>query len=129
MFMKNKSLICCLLLSVSANAEMDDSWRQFDKDSNNELSLEEYSSLRIAQYVAIDRNGDNQWTRREFVMRSDDMSNGRKDALRGKFKRWDKNGDGLWSTGEAEKAIGGSFRWLDKNRNKSLSINEFPKQF
>lgn len=127
--MKKTPLIFCLLFSVSANAEMDDSWRQFDKDSNNELSLEEYSSLRIAQYVALDRNGDNQWTRREFVMRSDDMSNGRKDALRGKFKRWDKNGDGLWNTAEAEKAIGGSFRWLDKNRNKSLSINEFPKQF
>jgi len=127
--MKKTPLIFCLLFSVSASAEMDDSWRQFDNDKNNELSLEEYSSLRIAQYVALDRNGDNQWTRREFVMRSDDMSNGRKDALRGKFKRRDKNGDGLWSTAEAEKAIGGSFRWLDKNRNKSLSINEFPKQF
>lgn len=127
--MKNTSLIFCLLLSVSANAEMDDSWRQFDKDNNNELSLEEYSGLRVAQYVVLDRNGDNQWTRREFVLRKDDMSNGQIDALRGKFKRWDKNGDGLWDLEEAEKAIGGSFRWLDKNKNKSLSINEFPKQF
>ncbi len=115
--------------SAFANAADDDSWRQFDKDNNNELSLEEFTQLRVAQYTVIDRNSDGQWTRKEFVQRMPDMSPGRVDALRGKFKRWDKNEDGLWDTSEAAQAINGNFKWLDKNRDGSLATKEFPKQF
>ena len=124
-----KITILLSLLPLLCFAQIDDKWRQFDKDNNNELSLQEFSQLRIAQYAAIDRNSDGQWTRREFVKREDNMTHGRIDSLRGKFKRWDKNDDGLWNVEEAEKAIIGNFRWLDKNRNGSLSIKEFPAQF
>ena len=126
------AIFALLLTPVYANAQTaaeSDSWRQFDKDNNNELSLAEFSSLRIAQYSVLDRNGDGKWSRKEFVKRMPDMSAGRLDSLRGKFKRWDKNDDGYWDTAEASKAINGNFRWLDKNKNKSLAIKEFPKHF
>ena len=115
------------LLSFPALA--DESWRQFDKDKNGELSFPEFTQLRITQYTILDRNSDGQWTRREFVQRESDMSRGRVDALRVKFKRWDKNEDGLWDTKEAALAIEGNFKWLDKNKNGSLAVKEFPKQF
>ena len=125
-----KKIITLLsLLPLLCFAQIDEKWRQFDKDNNNQLSLQEFSQMRIAQYVAIDRNTDSQWTRREFVKREANMTHSRIDSLRGKFKRWDKNDDGLWSMEEAEKAIIGNFRRLDKNRNGSLSIKEFPAQF
>ena len=57
------------------------------------------------------------------------MTRGRVDSLRGKFKRWDKNEDGLWDTQEAALDIEGNFKWLDKNKNGSLATKEFPKQF
>ena len=116
-------------LLVAASAHAGDSWRQFDVDENDELSFAEFTQLRIAQYAALDRNGDSQWTRREFVQRMPDMTPGRTDALRQKFKRWDKNEDGLWDTSEAALAIEGNFNWLDKNKNGSLAIEEFPKYF
>ena len=119
--------LLALLFPVAAHA--DESWRAFDKDENGELNFEEFTQLRITQYAALDRNGDGKWTRREFVKRMPDMTMGRIDALRGKFKRWDKNEDGLWDTGEAAKAIEGNFKWLDKNKNGSLAIQEFPKFF
>lgn len=122
-----------LALCTAAHAEdassPEEGWRQFDKDQNGELSFEEFTALRIAQYAALDRNSDGKWTRREFVQRAPDMSAGRLDALRQKFKRWDKDEDGLWDTSEAALAIEGNFKWLDKNKNGSLATKEFPKQF
>ena len=118
-----------LVLLLGASASADDSWRQFDKDQDDELIFEEFTELRVAQYAALDRNSDGKWTRKEFVQRMPDMSLGRIDALRGKFKRWDKNEDGLWDTSEAALAIEGNFKWLDKNKNGSLAIEEFPKHF
>lgn len=115
--------------ATTATEKDEESWRQFDKDKNDELSFEEFTELRITQYAALDRNGDGKWTRREFVKRMPDMKMGRIDALRGQFKRWDKNEDGLWDTKEAAKAIEGNFKWLDKNKNGSLAIKEFPKFF
>lgn len=123
------ALVALLALWVAAPASAEESWRQFDKDENGELNFEEFTQLRIAQYAALDRNGDGQWTRKEFVRRMPDMTAGRLDALRQKFKRWDKNEDGLWDTSEAAKAIEGNFKWLDKNKNGSVAVNEFPKQF
>ena len=116
-----------LLFCTSAHS--DESWRQFDTDSNDELSIEEFTQLRITQYTVLDRNSDGQWTRREFVQRMPNMSMGRTDSLRGKFKRWDKNEDGIWSTDEAAQSIDGNFKWLDKNKNGSLAQKEFPKTF
>jgi len=104
-------------------------WRDYDKDSNKKLSIEEFSQLRITQYAALDLNQDGSWSRREFVKRSDDMTMGRKDALRKKFKKWDHNDDGQLSSEEVSKLIAGNFRWLDKNKSRSLSLKEMPKQF
>ena len=118
-----------LVFALCGNAYSDDSWRQFDANENGELDFEEFTQLRITQYAALDRNGDGQWTRREFVQRAPDMTMGRIDALRGKFKRWDGNEDGIWDTTEAAKAIEGNFKWLDKNKNGSLAEKEFPRYF
>ena len=118
-----------IAIALSVPAHADESWRQFDKDENGELDFEEFTQLRITQYTVLDRNSDGQWTRREFVQRESDMTRGRVDSLRGKFKRWDKNEDGLWDTQEAALAIEGNFKWLDKNKNGSLATKEFPKQF
>ena len=104
-------------------------WRPFDADENGELSFEEFTQLRITQYTALDRNGDGRWTRKEFVQRMADMSMGRTDALRGKFKRWDRDDDGFWDTSEAAQAIEGNFKWLDKNKDGFLAPKEFPKYF
>ena len=49
--------------------------------------------------------------------------------LREKFKRWDKDENGVWSLKEAEMAIDGNFKWLDKDKNKSISIKEMPADF
>lgn len=127
--MRTLLLTTLTLILISPAVHADESWRQFDKDENNELSFEEFTQLRITQYTILDRNSDGQWTRREFVQREDDMTRGRIDALRGKFKRWDKNEDGLWDTQEAALAIEGNFKWLDKNKNGSLAVKEFPKYF
>ena len=116
-------------IAFSVQAHANESWRQFDTDENGELNFEEFTQLRITQYTVLDRNSDGQWTRREFVQRESDMTRGRVDSLRGKFKRWDKNEDGLWDTQEAALAIEGNFKWLDKNKNGSLATKEFPKQF
>ena len=118
-----------IAIGLSLPAYADESWRQFDKDGNGELNFEEFTQLRITQYTVLDRNSDGQWTRREFVQRESDMTRGRVDSLRGKFKRWDKNEDGLWDTQEAALAIEGNFKWLDKNKNGSLAEKEFPKVF
>jgi Ca2+-binding EF-hand superfamily protein len=128
---RTSRLLFIVLLSLAASgpAIAEGDWQQFDIDKNNELNLQEFTQLRITQYTLLDRNSDGQWTRREFVQRAPDMTLGRIDALRGKFKRWDKNADGLWDTSEAAQSIEGNFKWLDKNRDGSLAPKEFPKVF
>jgi len=49
--------------------------------------------------------------------------------LRSKFKRWDKDGDGFWTLTEAEKMIKNNFRWLDKDKSKTITVKEMPKNF
>lgn len=118
-----------LTAALTSADESPINWRDYDKDSNKKLSIEEFSQLRITQYAALDLNQDGSWSRREFVKRSDDMTMGRKDALRKKFKKWDHNDDGQLSSEEVSKLIAGNFRWLDKNKSRSLSLKEMPKQF
>ena len=122
------TVLFCMIPFINI-AIADEKWKFWDKDQNNELSFEEFQELRIKQYMVLDENYDNKWSRKEFVMREPNMSEGRIDSLRGKFKRWDKNNDGFWDTEEASNAINGNFRWLDKNKNKSISINEHPKHW
>ena len=131
MSQRTTQLLVMVLLSLAASpsAHAQENWRQFDADNDSQLNLQEFTQLRITQYTLLDRNSDGQWTRREFVQRMPDMSLGRIDALRGKFKRWDKNADGLWDTSEAAQSIEGNFKWLDKNRDGSLAPKEFPKVF
>jgi len=123
------AIVTLAAVSLTANAYADERWRNFDTDENNELSFEEFTQLRITQYAALDLNGDGRWTRREFVQRMPDMTMGRIDSLRGKFKRWDRDEDGFWDTAEAALAIEGNFKWLDKNKNGSLATKEFPRYF
>ena len=118
-----------LTASLTSANEKPINWRDYDKDNNKKLSIEEFSQLRITQYTALDLNQDGSWSRREFVKRSDNMTIGRKDALRQKFKRWDNNNDGQLSSEEVSRLIAGNFRWLDKNKSQSISLKEMPKKF
>lgn len=102
-------------------------WAQFDTDGDGALNVEEYSQLEVAQLSALDRNGDGEWTRREYVKRAPNMSAGRLDALRGRFKRSDTNEDEVLDTAEASKSIEKRFLWLDKNKNGKIEPKEFPK--
>ena len=124
------TLVPFLLASLFVSADDKPiNWRNFDKDSNKKLSIEEFSQLRIAQYTALDLNQDGNWSRREFVKRSDNMTMGRKDALRKRFNRWDSDENGLLNSEEVSRLIAGNFSWLDKNKSRSLSLKEMPKQF
>jgi Ca2+-binding EF-hand superfamily protein len=49
--------------------------------------------------------------------------------LREKFKRFDKNDDRVLSLEEAESEIAKNFKWLDKDKNKKISLKEMPKKF
>ena len=51
------------------------------------------------------------------------------DFLRSKFKRSDKDGDGFLSLAEVEKMIKNNFRWLDKDKSKTITVKEMPKNF
>ena len=42
---------------------------------------------------------------------------------------WDKDENDIWTLAEAESAILGNFNWLDKDKNKSISIEEMPTDF
>ena len=112
---------------VSAN-EASINWRDYDKDNNKTLTLEEFSQLRITQYAALDLDLDGAWSKKEFVKRSDNMSMARKSALRKKFQRWDKDENDELSSEELSKGIIGNFRWLDQNKSGSLSVKEMPKR-
>ena len=112
---------------VSAN-EASINWRDYDKDNNKTLTLEEFSQLRITQYAALDIDLDGAWSKKEFVKRADNMKMARKSALRKRFQRWDKDENGELSSEEISKGIKGNFRWLDKNKSGSLSLKEMPKR-
>tara|TARA_B100000767_G_C19591513_1_gene461647 strand:+ start:298 stop:693 length:396 start_codon:yes stop_codon:yes gene_type:complete len=104
-------------------------WRDYDNDGNKKLTIEEFSQLRITQYAKFDRNSDGIWSRKEFVKRSNNMTMARTDALRKKFNKWDANDDAELNSEEVAKLIAGNFRWLDKNKSRSLSLKEMPKRF
>ena len=109
--------------------EHDDRWRPFDVNKDNALSGREFANYLADQYVALDKNLDGKWTKREFVNRPAYMKRNDPTRLREKFKRWDKDENGVWTPTEAESAILGNFNWLDKDKNKLISIEEMPTDF
>ena len=109
--------------------EQDDRWRAFDANNDNALSGEEFGNYLADQYSTLDKNLDGEWTKREFVNRPAYMKRNDPTRLREKFKRWDKDENGIWTLTEAESAILGNFDWLDKDKNKSISIEEMPTDF
>jgi hypothetical protein len=123
------SIVCVLATASICQAQPTDHWGAFDANKDNVLNMAEFGKYRSEQYVELDINLDGVWTRSEFVKRPSHLKHLRPDDLRAKFKRWDKNKDGLWTIEEAEMAIEGNFRWLDKNKSKSISIDEMPPKF
>ena len=120
----------CLLASAGlSHAQSDLGWSTFDENKDNALSIVEFGNYRSFQYVELDLNLDGIWSRSEFVKRPNSMKYMKANDLRAKFKRWDKNKDGVWSAAEAERAIKGNFRWLDKDKNKLITVTEMPRKF
>lgn len=129
-----RRLVIILGVSVFASVycfseEDNDRWRAFDVNKDNTLSGEEFGNYLADQYSTLDKNLDGKWTKREFVNRPAYMKRNDPTRLREKFKRWDKDENGIWTLTEAESAILGNFKWLDKDKNKSISIEEMPTDF
>ena len=119
-----------LVLPLSiCHAEDVDGWRTFDIDKNNALNIVEFGNYKSMLYIELDTNLDGRWTRSEFITRPSYMRQMNPDFLRSKFKRWDKDGDGFWTLTEAEKMIKNNFRWLDKDKSKTITVKEMPKNF
>ena len=129
-----RRLVTILRVSVFVSVycfseEHDDRWRAFDVNNDNALSGEEFGNYLADQYSTLDKNLDGKWTKREFVNRPAYMKRNDPTRLREKFKRWDKDENGIWTPTEAESAILGNFNWLDKDKNKLISIEEMPTDF
>ena len=129
--MQKTPLIFLLSMITSALCLGDASelWRPFDANKDNALSEAEFGKYLAERYVALDEDMDGLWTKEEFVKRPAYMKRNDPTRLREKFKRWDKDENGVWSLKEAEMAIDGNFKWLDKDKNKSISIKEMPADF
>ena len=123
-------IVCCLALpSTICFAEDVGGWRTFDIDKNNALNMIEFGNYQSGLYVELDSNLDGRWTRSEFVTRPSSMRRINPDFLRSKFKRWDKDGDGFLTLAEAEKMLKNNFRWLDKDKSKTITVKEMPRNF
>ena len=121
------TIACLLLLPISSFAYS--SWKTFDKDKDSMLNLTEFANYKADQYAELDMNGDSKWTRSEYVKGLRDIKDLDPHWLREKFKRFDKNDDRVLSLEEAEGEIAKNFKWLDKDKNKKISLKEMPKKF
>lgn len=121
------TIACLLLLPISSFAYS--SWKAFDKDKDSMLNLTEFANYKADQYAELDMNGDSKWTRSEYVKGLRDIKDLDPHWLREKFKRFDKNDDRVLSLEEAESEIAKNFKWLDKDKNKKISLKEMPKKF
>jgi Ca2+-binding EF-hand superfamily protein len=118
-----------MITSALCLGDASELWRPFDANKDNALSEAEFGKYLSERYVALDEDMDGLWTKEEFVKRPAYMKRNDPTRLREKFKRWDKDENGVWSLKEAEMAINGNFKWLDKDKNKSISIKEMPTDF
>ena len=101
----------------------------FDKNKDNALSLGEFAKYKAEQYAELDVSGDGKWTRPEFVKGLRDLKGLDPHWLREKFKRFDKDDNGILTIDEAENEIAKNFKWLDKDKSKTISKKEMPKNF
>tara|TARA_E500000178_G_C16919701_1_gene706615 strand:- start:233 stop:619 length:387 start_codon:yes stop_codon:yes gene_type:complete len=121
------SFACLLLLPLCSFADSD--WKAFDKDKDNALSIIEFANYKSDQYAELDMNGDDKWTRSEYVKGLRDMKGIDPHWLREKFKRFDKDGNRVLSIDEAEAEIAKNFKWLDKDKSNKITPKEMPKRF
>ena len=124
------SIACFLALQPSiCSADAVEGWRAFDINKDNELNMIEFGNYQSQLYVELDANLDGRWTMSEFITRPSSMRQMNRTFLKSKFKRWDKDSNGYWTLPEAEKAIKNNFRWLDKDKSKTITVKEMPKNF
>ena len=74
-------------------------------------------------------SGDGKWSKSEFVKGLRDMKDMDPHWLREKFRRFDKDDNGILTIEEAEKEIAVNFKWLDKDKSKTITKKEMPKKF
>ena len=118
-----------LFLPVICFAESNEPWKAFDKNKDNALSLGEFANYKAELYAELDMSGDGKWTRPEFVKGLRDLKGMDPHWLREKFKRFDKDENGLLTLDEAEKEIAANFKWLDKDKSKTITPKEMPGSF
>jgi Ca2+-binding EF-hand superfamily protein len=121
------SLACLLLCPIVSFAQP--AWKAFDKNKDDALSVAEFVSYKSDLYAELDMNGDGKWSRSEFVKGLRDIKGIDPHWLREKFARFDKNDNRSLSLEEAENEIAKNFKWLDKDKNKSITPKEMPKRF
>lgn len=121
------SVACLLLLPMISFA--DSSWKAFDKDKDNALNLSEFAGYKASIYAELDMNEDGKWSRSEFVKGLRDIKGIDPHWLREKFNRFDKDDNRSLSLEEAENEIAKNFKWLDKDKSKTITQKEMPKRF
>ena len=121
------SLACLLLFPIVSFAQP--AWKAFDKNKDDALSVAEFISYKSDLYAELDMNGDGKWSRSEFVKGLRDIKGIDPHWLREKFARFDKNDNRSLSLEEAENEIAKNFKWLDKDKSKSITPKEMPKRF
>ena len=129
--MKNTKfkLACLLFVPIACFAQSKEPWMAFDKNKDSALNLDEFAKYKAEQYAELDISGDGKWTRPEFVKGLRDLKGLDPHWLREKFKRFDKDDNGILTIDEAENEIAKNFKWLDKDKSKTISKKEMPKNF
>jgi Ca2+-binding EF-hand superfamily protein len=128
MMKKTQISLACLLLCPIVSFALP-AWKAFDKNKDDALSLAEFASYKSDLYAELDMNGDGKWSRSEFVKGLRDIKGIDPHWLREKFARFDKNDNRSLSLEEAENEIAKNFKWLDKDKSKSITPKEMPKRF
>ncbi|MGC6480836.1 MAG: EF-hand domain-containing protein [Porticoccaceae bacterium] len=126
---KHIKLSCLLFVPIVCTAESKEAWQAFDKNKDNALTIAEFANYKADQYADLDVSGDGKWSKSEFVKGLRDMKDMDPHWLREKFRRFDKDDNGILTIEEAEKEIAVNFKWLDKDKSKTITKKEMPKKF
>jgi len=131
------ALLSCLAISTGALAQMSGGMGRMDTDGDGKISFAEFETSRLAQFKAIDTDGDSVLTAQEIDVwskariadmtarmgdadKAAQMMQRRVDAL----KKADTNGDGKITLDEFKADYAAAFKALDANGDGFLTADE-----